>query len=874
MKNDKKYTLIGLDIEWNNVILSKDFDKWEIHHYMHNSFRKMIEVMIERYKIKKREKLNITRRSAYNIKLCEYKALYKNVERTNEVYSVCIKEVNMERLKKLIEGGINDLHSMYQCIEKTFFLKTMKSALNFIRARYKDRVICYCHNLNAEFSSILTETEGNDVKNTKKVNAFGTNPSTSVFRDKNTPLSVTLEEYPNINFKCSYALTNKSIETLGKEFTKEFKRLGYDINFKKLKYEYEKYRSPLEERTSEEKKYNERDVDISLLAVIKECIIRKCDVTELPLTFTSGIRKDRDKYIQEYVEKFTNLKNAKYYLNILSKEKEKTRIEDFQFYDLIYYTRQGGLTTSNFEFTGVMNHNVFSYDIKSSYPYQMVFKEFPLYTKESTFYCEGEEGQEVFNFVKNKTIKDLQKGKIKGFTGIFTIENIKSICDSNILCISKAKLINYSSDIKCINGKLFSASWIRLRLNESDFDGIKNLYSFTDVKLERMYYTTKLHRINTAERFFLMKNFLIKEKMPKESVEYALSKVRINGMYGIKNQVEIRGPVDISNGVVTYVPFDEKIPFEKREEIYGNFLDDTNINRNYDIFSDGMYIPSYAKSYLIKTIVKIEKEITNEVKKINKNYVCRILYCDTDSIKFTVKRKKISTKQTTYSDILTKHNSLVSSIITYVFEKHNEKIIEENKRFLLIHCKEFLSTYNVLEKEIKTLSKLGTFDCENFIDNKIIIPYQSFITLGAKKYAYITEAEEEEKRCIKLITKIAGCSTKVSKAIIKHSELEGNSLEESLRYIFVCGMKFDETCSGRTVAYKEKHTKEELKEKGIIGAGGMHIEKTSYTLNITSDDKATIMFVVEDFEEDVLSLSSIATNNIDKHGVVSVLSYR
>ena len=873
MKKDKKYTLIGLDIEWNNVILSSEFDKCEVHHYLHKSFRKVIEGLIIKYKNKKRTKMNISIKNAFDIRLCQYKAIFKNVERSSEVYCACIKEVNGKKLEKLIETGNMDLKAMLDCIDKKFFFNTMKSALNFMKHRYKNNTICYCHNLNAELSSILTELQGNDIKNTKKINAFGINPSTSVFRDKNTPLSVTFQEMDTITFKCSYALTDKSIETLGKEFTKEFKRLGHDINFEKLNYKYEKYRSPLEERTAEEKQYNERDVDISLLAVIRECVIRKCNINELPLTFTAGIKRDRNNYIQEYVEMFTDKKNAKSYLNILSKEKDETRLSDFNFYNLIFNTRQGGLTTGNFEFYKMINHNVFSYDIKSSYPYQMIYKRFPIYSKDNTFYYEGERAQEIINHLKDKTTEEIQEGTIKGFVGIFTLTNIKSNFDSNILCISKAKLINHSN-IKCVNGKVLSADFIKLRLNESDLEGIKELYSFSDIIAHEVYCTTKLHRINKAERFFLMKNFLIKEKMEKDTIDYILSKVRINGMYGIKSQVEIRGYVDIKDGNVLFVPFDDKLETEIREKVYENFLEDTNINRNYDIFTDGMYIPSYAKLYLIKTMRKLEKDITKEIQEMNKDYVCRILYCDTDSIKFTVKEKRMSSKSSTiYNDIKPMHITFVTSIISRIFEKYNSKIINDNKNFLMNNCKDFIIKYNVLENEIKTLSKLGIFECENRNINGNIIPIESFISLGAKKYAYIDWDKDDKKD--KIVTRIAGCSKDVSKAITKYSEVEGITLEEALRNIFICGMKFDETCSGRTVAYKEKHSKEELKDLGVIGSGGLHISKTSYTLNMTNDDKATIKFIIEDMEDDdLLGLCKYPVSNINENGLVSDLSYK
>ena len=90
---------------------------------------------------------------------------------------------------------------------------------------------------------------------------------------------------------------------------------------------------------------------------------------------------------------------------------------------------------------------------------------------------------------------------------------------------------------------------------------------------------------------------------------------------------------------------------------------------------------------------------------------------------------------------------------------------------------------------------------------------------------------------------------------------------ETLNIIFNHNTVFDRSLSGRTVAYSEKRTIEELRNivvdgKKLVGNSGKMIENTSYSLGVTENDFIQ-MFNTYGIEE-----YGRKENDVIKHGVV------
>ncbi len=94
------------------------------------------------------------------------------------------------------------------------------------------------------------------------------------------PIKFGLKDFPYIECRCSYMLTNLSLEKWGKE-------LGFE---KQPPIDYMKVRTPEDELTYEELLYCERDC-LVVYEGIKDHLKRYKDIFDIPLTSTGKIRR-------------------------------------------------------------------------------------------------------------------------------------------------------------------------------------------------------------------------------------------------------------------------------------------------------------------------------------------------------------------------------------------------------------------------------------------------------------------------------------------------------------------------------------------------------------------------------------------------------
>ena len=106
-----------------------------------------------------------------------------------------------------------------------------------------------------------------------------------------------------------------------------------------------------------------------------------------------------------------------------------------------------------------------------------------------------------------------------------------------LLPISSSQLSKgyVTSDKVHFNGKLLSASEIIIPCNNLDIDTINLVYKYDEIECLEIFATNKQRRLRQEEISFLLSAFHKKETIKdKEDIEYALSKVYINSMYGVK----------------------------------------------------------------------------------------------------------------------------------------------------------------------------------------------------------------------------------------------------------------------------------------------------------------------------------------------------
>lgn len=637
--------------------------------------------------------------------------------------------------------------------------------------------IVWSHNLDYELYFLLREL-GCNALNTDNVSIYGSETQNIILRDKNSPLSITLERLPNITFRDSYALFNKSVE-----------QLGNDLELPKLEYDYKKVRLPWDKLEEHDYNYNERDNIIVAKSLFNYMTKYSYSVNDIPLTFTSQVRRSRKKFISsEFGKKAIN----KFYFD------RQKYYDDFTFFEDMQKVYQGGLTASILPqtkkfITNKETSGVVGVDIKSSYPNQMCTKKFPFFTKENTISLSGPQADRYYKL-----------GLFKGCIGTFKFKNIKVKNENYILPISTSQLRKGScTNYKLFNGKLISADEIILPCTNVDINVINLVYSYDEIECLDLHATTKDRYLRIEEIAFLLDNFMIKE-LKNGDVKDA--KLIINSMYGVKVSNPIKDNYLILDGEVTTEEYFNNT-LDKRKEIYNNFLESNSLfGGSIDLYSDGVFITSFAREQLVNKVVEI----------VDKNG--KVVYCDTDSIKF-------------YCDTKEEQDRIINDIISA-----NEIKINSNKK--LPRFKQFKKLKELNEEQYNAICRLGIWEIEDKA------PHQIFVTYGAKKYGYISHDG-------KVKTTIAGCNKKNVPVVIENfAKVNNTTLEKAFRFVLSPGTTFDETASGRTTAYKEKRSREEMyhltyEGREIKQFGGIIINDTTYTLNISLNDTKILRSITD-----------------------------
>lgn len=661
----------------------------------------------------------------------------------------------------------------------SIFHRTIEEVVEYFNT-LEDEIIVWSHNLDYELTFLLRELgeSKGEIKISKNgivEGIYNEEVQDIILRDKHSPLSIKLDLLPNITFRDTYAIFNKSVA-----------RLGDELGLPKLEYNYKKVRLPWDKLEKLDYDYNERDNIIVAKSLYKYMQDNKISFDEIPLTFTSFVKRKRKEFIIEnYGKKAIN----KFYFD------RNEQLQDFNFFELMLKTYQGGLTASNINETGkIIDKGVYSIDIKSSYPFQMCSRYFPFYSEKTTETFTGELANTFYKV-----------GSYKGFFGTFKFKNIRVKNRNYLLPISSSQLNKgyCSSDRVHFNGKLLSASEIIIPCNNVDVDTINLVYKYDEIECLEIYATTKQRRLRQEEISFLLSAFHKKETITdKEDIEYSLSKVYINSMYGVKVTTPIKSSYSIEDGEISEVDY-FKFNINERKNIYNNFIDKENkFSGTIDIFTDGCYITSFARYMLVSMMTNLVNE------------GCNVVYSDTDSIKFYL-------------------NGVDEEYLINIINKENWLTVKRNKKN--IRFKTFKDQFNINEKDFDKICNLGIWELETVDENGKPTPLPYFITFGAKKYGYITPEQ-------KVKTTISGCNKKYpSIAIHNLAKKENIPLIEAFKIVLAPGTQFDTSASGRTTAKIENRTREEMNHYTFNGRrinqyGGIIIEDTTYTLNVSIND--------------------------------------
>lgn len=464
------------------------------------------------------------------------------------------------------------------------WLELMQELSDWLELSEERRMVIYVHNLAYEFQFIRDflkdELGGFEV--------FAT--------ARRTPIYVMCGA--GFEFRCSYKLTNMSLQKaceneLGVTHPKAAGDLDYSIK-----------RTAKTKLNREEFGYCIADV-VSLYELI-ECRLKNegDSLDSIPLTSTGYVRRECRNACR---------KDRHYRDRVFLKQKMSVDV-----YTLLKEAGRGGNTHANRYMSARLWPNVDSYDVVSSYPYQMLCKLYP--AGKFTYYGDVENEEELEGLLANNAC-------------LFRIilEDVKVKKSVTMPYIPTAKLLNHGSG-RYDNGRVLEVAWLCMTVTDIDWRIIKSQYDYSSLSISDFYisrYDYLPEPIREQVLSYYRQKTEIKGQINKETDPekianlkylYAKSKNRLNSIFGMCYTDPVRAVVEIlSDGSWSVSSPNIEESLEKFYKSRNSFL----------VYAHGVWTTARAREHLQKLL-----DITGD----------NTIYCDTDSSKAIIDddiRKKI-----------------------------------------------------------------------------------------------------------------------------------------------------------------------------------------------------------------------------------------
>ena len=388
-------------------------------------------------------------------------------------------------------------------------------------------------------------------------------------RKSRKPIKFELEDF-NIEFRCSYMMSNCSLEKLADVYKLDVKKLVGNLDYSLM-------RNSKTELTEKELAYCENDCLVVYKYIEKELETYET-MKSLPLTSTGHVRKElKNKIEKDY--------------SYINKVRRSVNI-DGHVYNLLIDAFAGGYTHANWIYADEVIKNVNSYDFTSSYPYVMLTEKYPSSEFRKIGVTKIEQMKSCFAYIVH----------VK-----FT--NIKCKYYNNFISQSKCKKI-YKG--RYDNGRVMGAEELEIVLTDVDLKFIFETYEFESYEFLECYYSIYDYLPKQFLEFILEK-YINKTKFKNvegKEVEYALEKAKFNSLYGmtVTNNIKDEVIFENDNGWSEKAISNEKIQELLEKEKKLGFLS----------FSYGVWVTAYARYNLLSNLIKLDEYV---------------IYADTDSLK-------------------------------------------------------------------------------------------------------------------------------------------------------------------------------------------------------------------------------------------------
>lgn len=438
--------------------------------------------------------------------------------------------------------------------DKVFYgrrLEEFKEVLEYLKG--DDKKIIWVHNLSFEFQFLLNITT--------KIEVFA--------RKAHKIIKCFMPEY-NIEFRCTYMLSNTSLEKLGETYKLAHKKKVGDLDYQLVRNSYTQL---------DDKEYDYQEYDVLVIYdFIKIMLGEYKELEKIPLTQTGRVRKEVKKLCN-------NLKHKE-----LIREIYPDSVELFRF---MMNTFAGGYTHANLWRAEQILENVYSFDISSSYPAVMVAMKFPM----SKF---------------RKCTTPLSKLDFERQACLIKIRfnNIKTIKHNSYISLSKC--IDYKN-VSVDNGRIIKADYITIEITEIDFQIIQENYVSDDYEVIELWVATKMFLPKYFVEYVL-KLYAGKTKLKNtdEVIMYQRLKEFLNSLYGMCVTNTIKDESVFEDGKWDL----KKLTIEDIQEQLTTGIEN---NKFFLSYAWGIWVTAYARQRLWQIISHIDYDV---------------VYCDTDSVKF------------------------------------------------------------------------------------------------------------------------------------------------------------------------------------------------------------------------------------------------
>ena len=502
----------------------------------------------------------------------EGKILGKRSKVDNNIYSFDIETtsflvLNNEQLKPIyyLEFDDKTRHEckyystmyiwMFSINDTVYYGRTwdeFKEFINLLDYYIPEKKYVFVHNLSFEFQFLRSVFNVHNVMARKSRNV----------------MTFELYEY-NIEFRCTYKMSNCKLEKLPEIFKLPIEKLVGNLDYSKIRHS----KTVL---TEKELSYCENDCLVIYYYIIEE--LKQYErVDKIPITSTGHVRRElKKKVLNDY-----SYRNKVY----------KAINTNPHIYNLLMDAFMGGYTHANWIYADTILKNVDSWDFTSSYPYVLTTSKYP-----ST------------EFKKCNLTR--RENMIKKFAYLLVVKfkDLKCKYYNNFISASKCRGIRGA---KYDNGRIISADELEMTLTDIDFNFILDTY---DCEYEIIESYKSLYNYLPKQFIdFILEKYVKKTEykdVEGKEIEYNLEKQKFNSLYGmsVTNMIKDTVIYDNINGWQEVPLINEEIEDMLNKEKKKSFLS----------FAYGVWVTAHARNNLLRNVIKLDEFV---------------IYCDTDSMK-------------------------------------------------------------------------------------------------------------------------------------------------------------------------------------------------------------------------------------------------